>query len=157
MDADDKGLQVQRASGSQLESAYGVAEEYFAQMSVLARDTRDQFEKEYFAEGVGFWLAKREEAVVGCIGLRRMCIASSAEIKRMYVRQEYRGRGFAQKLLEAAEEFARKCGYQWIYLDTTDEMMAAVRLYERNGYKRCERYNQNPQATIFMRKRLRGV
>jgi hypothetical protein len=39
-------------------------------------------------------------------------------------------------------------------LDTTNEMVAAARLYERNGFVRCERYNENPQAAIFMRKRL---
>ena len=67
---------------------------------------------------------------------------------------DWRGRGISQKLLEAAERFAGESGYQWIYLDTTDGMAAAVRLYERNGYRRCGRYNQNPQATIFMCKQL---
>ena len=37
---------------------------------------------------------------------------------------------------------------------STDAMQAARRLYERNGYERCERYNRNPQATVFMSKRL---
>ena len=72
----------------------------------------------------------------------------------MYVRPAWRGLGLAQKLLEAAECLAREAGYRSIYLDTTDEMLAAARLYERNGYQRCERYNENPQATIFMRKKL---
>jgi ribosomal protein S18 acetylase RimI-like enzyme len=72
----------------------------------------------------------------------------------MYVRDKFRGRGIAQKLLTAAEGFACEAGDTWIYLDTTSQMVAAARLYERNGYERCERYNQNPQATIFMRKKL---
>lgn len=72
----------------------------------------------------------------------------------MYVREKFRGQGIAQRLLEAAEQFARGAGYVWVYLDTTNEMKAAVKLYERNGFARCERYNQNPQAAIFMRKKL---
>jgi hypothetical protein len=41
-------------------------------------------------------------------------------------------------------------------LDTADNMRSAIRFYEQQGYKRCARYNQNPQATIFMRKELRA-
>jgi GNAT superfamily N-acetyltransferase len=73
----------------------------------------------------------------------------------MYVRENFRGRGIAQSLLAAVEAFARTAGCDWIYLDTTEGMKAAARLYERSGFVRCERYNQNPQAAIFMRKNLR--
>ena len=73
----------------------------------------------------------------------------------MYVREIFRGRSIAQNLLAAVEHFARNYGYDRIYLDTTQEMKAAARLYERSGFVRCERYNQNPQAAIFMRKNLR--
>jgi len=72
----------------------------------------------------------------------------------MYVREKFRGRGIGQKLLTAAERFACEAGYAWIYLDTTEEMAKAARLYERNGYEVCDRYNENLQATIFMRKKL---
>jgi GNAT superfamily N-acetyltransferase len=77
-----------------------------------------------------------------------------AEIKRMYVREKFRGKGIARQLLEAAEQLARDAGYAWIYLDTTDEMRTAARLYERNGFVHCKRYNENPQAGIFMRKAI---
>jgi ribosomal protein S18 acetylase RimI-like enzyme len=58
-------------------------------------------------------------------------------------------------LLEAVANFARGAGYAWIYLDTASNMVAAARLYEKNGFVRCERYNENPQAAIFMRKHLK--
>jgi ribosomal protein S18 acetylase RimI-like enzyme len=35
-------------------------------------------------------------------------------------------------------------------------MTAAIHFYEAHGYERCARYNENPQATIFMRKELRA-
>jgi ribosomal protein S18 acetylase RimI-like enzyme len=65
-----------------------------------------------------------------------------------------RGRGIADKLLNAQEEYARSQGVEWIYLDSYDDLKAAIALYERRGYERCERYNTNPQATLFMRKRI---
>jgi GNAT superfamily N-acetyltransferase len=57
-------------------------------------------------------------------------------------------------LLDAMEGFARAEGIAWIYLDTYDDLKTAIALYERRGYARCERYNDNPQATLFMRKWL---
>ncbi len=65
-----------------------------------------------------------------------------------------RGRRIADQLLDAQEEFARSCGVEWIYLDSYDDLKSAIALYERRGYHRCERYNDNPQATLHMRKRI---
>jgi ribosomal protein S18 acetylase RimI-like enzyme len=73
------------------------------------------------------------------------------------VRAPYRGQGFADSLLKALEEYAANCGYEWLYLDTMQSMLAATRFYERNSYRRCERYNDNPQAGLFLRKRLTGT
>ena len=155
-------IAICRASVAGLEAAFALVEEYFARVGVVWRESREEFSEEYFGDGRGFWLARSEGQLAGCIGLRTLNRASDndgrkqscAEIKRMYVRERFRGRGIAQRLLEAAEDYARGAGYSWIYLDTTDGMVAAARLYERNGYERCERYNENPQATIFMKKKL---
>jgi GNAT superfamily N-acetyltransferase len=57
-------------------------------------------------------------------------------------------------LLTAVERCARDRGDHWLYLDTNDSLEAAIAFYERNGYSPSGRYNDNPQATIFMRKRL---
>jgi ribosomal protein S18 acetylase RimI-like enzyme len=67
-----------------------------------------------------------------------------------------RGRGIADKLLDAQETHARNEGLEWIYLDSYDDLKAAIVLYERRGYERCQRYNDNPQATVFMRKKIIG-
>jgi GNAT superfamily N-acetyltransferase len=108
------------------------------------------------------WLARVDGELAGCVGLRRLPRPQEleledlkcAEIKRMYVREKFRGRGLAARLLEAVENFARGEGYARIYLDTASGMVAAARLYERSGYERCARYNENPQAAIFMRKTI---
>jgi N-acetylglutamate synthase-like GNAT family acetyltransferase len=66
------------------------------------------------------------------------------------VKPAARGNGIADRLLDVQEEYARSCGVEWIYLDTHDGLKVAVALYERRGYQRCKRYNDNPQATLFM-------
>jgi GNAT superfamily N-acetyltransferase len=147
-------IRVERATLDQFETAYQIVAEYYEVLSVVARETPEEFRREYFARGSGLWLARVGGNLAGSIALREIAEGQAGEIKRMYVRQAYRGRGIAQKLLGEAESFARGIGYRRIFLDSTDGMQAAVRLYERNGYERCERYNGNPQATIFMSKRL---
>src|SRR5258708_30797782 len=151
MDIDIPKIEIGRAQAEEADSAFALVEEYFAAIGVMVRENRQEFVTEYFGEGCGLWLARAEGELVGCVGLRKLeCPEKNetsgtqcAEIKRMYVREAFRGRGVAQNLLAAVEAFARTAGYDWIYLDTTQEMKAAARLYQRNGFVRCERYNQN--------------
>lgn len=154
MDLAAHGIRVQRASIDLADSAYAMVAEYYESMSVVARETPEEFGKEYFGPASGVWLAWAGPHLAGCIALRQLANGDAAEIKRMYVREAYRGLGIAQMLLAEAESFAREVSYRRIFLDTTDKMRSAARLYERNGYQRCERYNANPQATIFMTKQL---
>lgn len=148
-------LEIRRASLPNAKLAYQIVSEYYEAVNVVARDDEVAFQREYFGPSGAIWLAQAGTEIVGCIALRPIALRKSAEIKRMYVRSGWRGAGVAQKLLNAAEEFAMTNGYEWIYLDTTDKMRAAAHLYQRNGYQPCDRYNDNPQATIFMRKFLR--
>ena len=148
-------IRVFRAKESQIEVAYAIVKEYYEAAAVVAREDVDEFAREYFADSGGVWLAEDEGVLVGCIALRAVrgrpvC----GEIKRLYVRQSHRGQGLADKLLDALESCAREFGYEWLYLDTAADMKAAARFYEKKGFERCERYNHNPQAAIFMRKRL---
>jgi GNAT superfamily N-acetyltransferase len=117
------------------------------------RDDRAAFEREYFGEGGGLWMATIANEIVGCIGLHALS-QNAGEIKRLYVRTGHRGQGIAEALLAALEDYAVQYGYGDLYLDSKDDLLAAIRFYRRHGYQECERYNDNPQATIFMRKRL---
>lgn len=141
---------------SEIDAACAIVEEYYEAMNVVARDTQDEFARLYFKNGAGIWLACLEEKVVGCIALRAMSqFTDGGEVKRLYVKPEYRGRGIATALLDALQSHATNSGCRWLYLDTADNMTSAIRFYEQQGYERCARYNENPQATIFMRKELR--
>jgi GNAT superfamily N-acetyltransferase len=149
------GYSIRRATIQDLSIAFAFAGEYFEEINVVVRDTKEDFAA-YIRNGDGgVWLAFAGEQPVGCIVLHRLAsIPDSAEIKRLYIRASHRKQGLADRLLRALEQYAMQLSYGWLYLDTKDDLDQAIRFYERHGYKRCGRYNSNPQATIFMRKRL---
>ncbi len=90
---------------------------------------------------------------VACGGLKRLD-DHTAEIKRMYVVAEARGRGLARSLLGALEEEARRLGYQSARLDTGPRQPHARSLYESAGYAAIPAYNSNPFADYWGEKRL---
>ncbi len=149
-------LLVWRAGPKDREIAYQLVAEYNEVVGVVLRDSPESLHTEYFAERAGVWLARTRGQVVGCIALRPLADRDLAgEIKRLYVRPEFRGSGAALALLVALEQYAEASGYEWLYLDSKDDLKAALRFYDRHGYERCDRYNCNPQATVFLRKPLR--
>ena len=148
-------LRVWRAGEADQAIAYQLVEEYNEAVGVVLRDSPESFQRDYFAPASGLWLAQCGGDVVGCIALRRLSnVEHAGEIKRLYVRPGFRGRGAALALLVALEQYAEASGYQWLYLDSKDDLKDAIRFYRRHGYEQCERYNRNTQATIFLRKAL---
>jgi molybdopterin-guanine dinucleotide biosynthesis protein A/ribosomal protein S18 acetylase RimI-like enzyme len=81
------------------------------------------------------WVVLQGETVVGSVALRHVD-ETEIELKRMYLRPALRGRGVGQRLLELALRWAHEHRIERIVLDTTEEMVAARRLYERNGFVR---------------------
>lgn len=137
------------------DDALAMLHEYYQAVRVVQRDKPGSIQKLIDTPASGMWLAYLEKEVVGCVVLRKLpSISHAAECKRLYVRPSARGKRIADMLLDAQEAFARSQGLEWIYLDSYDDLKASIALYEKRGYQRCARYNDNPQATLFMRKRL---
>jgi len=139
------------------DDAYRLLEEYYEAVSVVQRDAPGTIQKMITdaSSGSGVWIAYLREKAVGCVVLRRLpSLQFAGECKRLYVQPEARGNGIAEALLDAQEEFARSKGLQWIYLDSYDDLKVAIALYRKRGYLPCERYNDNPQATVFLRKKI---
>ena len=137
------------------QAAQAILQEYYEAVNVVVRDKPGVIQAIIDAPASGVWLAYLGNEVVGCVVLRRLeFMPNSSECKRLYVKPWARGRGIADKLLDAQETHARKEGVEWIYLDSYDDLKTAIALYEKKGYARWERYNDNPQATVFMRKKL---
>lgn len=146
---------VRRANRADEAAARGIVDEYNRALEIAVRDDAAAFATYLDGPG-GLWLAEDAGEVVGCVALRPLAELGprAAEVKRLYVRPDRRGAGIAAALMDALEAAARAGGYEALYLDTKDDLRAAIAFYERRGYERIPRYNDNPQATIFMRRRL---
>jgi ribosomal protein S18 acetylase RimI-like enzyme len=87
--------------------------------------------------------------VAGCCALRPLDSAdypNAAEMKRLYVRPEFRGVGLGRQLAEAILDAARGAGYACVLLDTLDDMESARALYEDLGFVEVPPYYHNPVA-----------
>jgi GNAT superfamily N-acetyltransferase len=152
-----RGMNVLRASLAQDSDAQALLHEYYEAVDVVKRDSDEEIRAYLSDREAGLWIAYVEEEPVGCVVLRPLpSVALSGECKRLYVRPSFRGQGIADALLDAMEGYAREMGWAWVYLDSKDDLREALRIYVRRGYVECDRYNDNPQATVFLRKELKG-
>ena len=153
--ATQNAYSIRQAKPDDLSIAFPLVAEYFREIEVIVQDSKEEFADYLNSDSAGVWLAFASDAPVGCIILRGLnSPPASGEVKRLYVRASHRKRGLADRLLRTLEQHAIKVGYEWLYLDSKDDLANAIRFYKRHGYECCDRYNSNPQATIFMRKQL---
>ncbi len=99
-------------------------------------------------------MARSDGDPVACGGVRPLA-EGVAEIKRMWVHDDWRGAGLGARLLRHLEDAARRAGYEMVRLDTNSTLVEAIAMYERAGYRAVERYpGSDPHATHFFEKRL---
>lgn len=109
---------------------------------------------ETFSDDIESALVGYAEGAGVAVGVVRQFGPETAEIKRMYVEPELRGRGGARALLEALENSARDRGYPRVLLDTGPDQPHAKSLYESAGYRPIPDYNANRFATFWFEKGL---
>jgi GNAT superfamily N-acetyltransferase len=86
------------------------------------------------ADAVAFFVIREGEAPAGCGGVK-LFGTEYGEIKRMYVRPQFRGRGFGALMVEHLTDYTRRHGIEILRLETGIHQRAAVRLYERMGFR----------------------
>ena len=105
----------------------------------------------YAAPSGRLFLVQYEQQTAGCVALRKL-EAKICEMKRLYVRPAYRGKGLGRILVELVIAEARAIGYERMRLDTVaSSMQDAVELYRRMGFKEIPPYRENPiEGALYM-------
>jgi GNAT superfamily N-acetyltransferase len=98
----------------------------------------------YAPPGGELLLAKRGDHVLGCIALKPLEPPLVAEIKRLFVRPQARGKGVGKALVQAAIAAAQALGYGELKLDTLPEMEGAIALYKASGFLPIPPYGSHP-------------
>ena len=100
-----------------------------------------------------FVVADSDGEPVACGGLKTIA-PGIGELKRMWVHEDWRGAGLGSRLLRHLEDQSRALGHATLRLDTNAALTEAISMYDRSGYRRVARYNDNPWATHFFEKSL---
>jgi ribosomal protein S18 acetylase RimI-like enzyme len=146
---------VQAETPEQIDEVRRLLREYEASLPVSL--CFQDFEKE-LAELPGEYARPRgklllgslEGQVAGCVALRGL-YDETCEMKRLYLRPGFRGKGAGRALATAIMGEARKLGYKKMRLDTLATMREARTLYDSLGFKRIEAYCHNPTpGAVFM-------
>ena len=80
----------------------------------------------------------------------------NAEVKRVFVKEEYRGQGISNELMKMLEQRAREKGFKYFILESGEPLVSAMALYRKIGYKVIPNYGQyvNMEESICMKKKL---
>lgn len=97
------------------------------------------------------YLAYYDSSLAGCIGLRKID-EKNCEMKRLYVRPQFRGKHIGDQLVRKIVEDAGEIGYSHILLDTLPFLESALHIYKKYGFYEIESYNDSPVASsVYMR------
>jgi putative acetyltransferase len=105
--------------------------------------------------GVAFFVIRQAGRPAGCGGVQ-LFGSEYAEVKRMYVRPQYRGLGLGKQMLDHLSAHARQAGVSILRLETGVHQAEAIGLYERCGFKRTAPFGeyQPDPLSLFFEKRL---
>jgi len=102
-------------------------------------------------------LAKDGGHSAGCVAVRPLSGVEPGicEMKRLYVRDRWRGSGLGRRLAEATFEHARTAGFRRMLLDTLPQLTVAKEMYRRMGFVETDPYYENPlPGVVYMEKIL---
>lgn len=89
--------------------------------------------------------------VAGCIALRKID-EENAEVKRLFVKPEFRGHKLGEKLVKQLIEDAKEIGYKHMLLDTLPFLKSAIKLYQNLGFYEIDSYNGAPLGHLIYMK-----
>jgi putative acetyltransferase len=96
-------------------------------------------------------ISYENDLAIACGGIRPYT-DDLMEVKRMYVRDAYRGKGIATSILNELEQWSKELGYKYSILETGKNQPEAIALYNKNGYQLTVNFGQyktNPNSVCF--------
>jgi len=118
----------------------------------------DGDEKDFFAQFNQIYIKNvvicyKNKIAVGC-GAFKEYEPDVAELKRMFVKPEYRGKGIASKILNELELWAKEENYTTCILETSNKLENAILLYKNFGFEITDNYGQyiGVESSICMKK-----
>jgi putative acetyltransferase len=114
----------------------------------------DEIEKMYAAKSGGIYLCIDDNNYIACSAIRRID-ENTCELKRMWVQQNYQGKGIGEDLLKKCIDLAKNLNYTTIRLDTLSRLQPAIQLYKKYGFEETGSYYNNPNPdVVYMKKEL---
>ena len=114
------------------------------------------FPGEYSPPSGALLIARVGDIPAGCVALRPL-EDGSCEMKRLFVRPEFRKLSIGKRLAEAIIRKAKELGYPAMKLDTISELKPALSLYRKLGFLEIPQYRYNPlEGAIFMELKFRS-
>jgi len=107
------------------------------------------------AQNVAFFVLRNGGTPAGCGGIQ-LFGTEYGELKRMYVRPQFRGLGFGKLLLDHLADYARANGVGLLRLETGIHQAAAIHLYEQTGFQRMAPFGEyvDDPLSLFFEKRI---
>ncbi len=114
---------------------------------------------EYYGDGVRRYFVIEDDngEVIGGVGYDRFePMKDTAELQKLYLKDTAKGSGIGYELIDFIEDRMREAGYKVSYLETHDNLQAAIHIYEKKGYMEIERPKEVVHSTMnrFFRKEL---
>lgn len=92
-----------------------------------------------------------ESIIIGTIAVNKMD-ELKCELRSVFLLQEYHGQGLGTKMMQKAISYAKKCGFNEMYLDTiSSTSKKAIQMYKRCGFFDAERYKSTISSDVFMK------
>ena len=111
----------------------------------------ENLEDKYGVPWGRLYIAFYENQVAGCIALRKLN-DTQCEMKRLYVKPEFRNKGIAKMLVEKVISDSKEIGYSSMLLDTLPFLQTAIKMYKKIGFYEIGCYNDSPlDNTIYMK------
>jgi putative acetyltransferase len=146
---------TQAETSEQITEAHTLFREYEAwlEMDLCFQDFEEELATlpgKYAPPSGRLLLAYSDGQLAGCIALRPLKEEGTCEMKRLFVRDAFRGRRIGQELIEKLLLDAKQIGYARMRLDTFPPKMGnAVKLYESHGFRPIAPYYDNPHGGVL--------